>query len=117
MGEVGIRQIKNQLNYCWNNPYPASINKTDGAYSGKEALKLINNEGYGFVFTDVKMPEMNGVELFREIKKVRPKIKVLLMTAYTSQEVIQEALAEGAIDCLAKPLDIEKLLNIISSAK
>jgi len=87
--------------------------QADGANSGKEALEMAINNDYQYVITDVKMSGMTGIELFREIKKVKPNLPVLLMTAYTSFDLIDDALEEGAVDCMTKPLDIDKLLSIL----
>jgi len=86
---------------------------TDTAHCGKEALEMATNNDYQYVITDVKMSGMTGIELFREIKKVKPNLPVLLMTAYTSFDLIDEALEEGAVDCMTKPLDIDKMLSLI----
>ena len=60
------------------------------------------------------MPEMDGVELYRAIKRIQPHIPVVLMTAYATDDRIDEGLQEGALACLTKPLDIEALLRFFS---
>ena len=84
------------------------------AHSGPEAMKNLAEVQFDCVLTDIKMPEMNGVELYKAIKEVQPDIPVVLMTAYTTDELIREGLEEGAIACLTKPLDIEALLSFFS---
>ena len=83
---------------------------TDGAYSGKEALKMIKGQEYDCVLSDIKMSEMNGVELMRAVKKMSPGIPFVLMTAYTDDELLFEGIREGALVTMVKPLQIETLI-------
>jgi len=61
------------------------------------------------------MPEMNGVELYRAIKARQPDLTVVLMTAYSTDRLVNEGLEEGAVAVLTKPLDINTLLSFFSS--
>jgi DNA-binding NtrC family response regulator len=63
---------------------------------------------------DIKMPSMNGVETYKRIKKIRPDAIVIMMTAYSVDELIQEAIKEGAYGVLYKPLDLEKVIKLIN---
>jgi len=65
------------------------------------------------VFMDIKMPPMNGVEVFKKIKKISPNTFVMMMTAYAVEDLVQEALEEGAKGIMYKPLDIDNLLSIV----
>ncbi len=56
---------------------------------------------------------MNGVEAFRAIRKQRPQQKVVMMTGYAVDEMIQAAIDEGAIACLRKPFDFDEIIKII----
>ena len=90
---------------------------TEVAFSGSEALGKVGKEKFDCVLTDVKMPEMNGVELYKAIKGIQPDIPVVLMTAYSADMLVKEGLEEGAIGTLAKPLDIEVLLAFFSKKR
>jgi DNA-binding NtrC family response regulator len=83
------------------------------ASSGIEALEVMRQSEITVVLSDVKMPDMNGVELFLEIKDSYPNIPVILMTAYAQDELIQQGMAEGVQTILTKPLDIEFLLTLL----
>ena len=87
------------------------------ARDGLEALARVKEKPYNIIFMDIKMPLMDGVETYKRIKKVRPKAVVVMMTAYAVEDLIQEALQEGAYDIIYKPLDIEKMLALIERAK
>jgi DNA-binding NtrC family response regulator len=87
----------------------------DSANSGPEALEKIQENHYDCILTDIKMPGMNGVELYREVQNIKPEIPVVFMTAYAADEIIAAGLDEGVIATLTKPLDINLLLQFFSS--
>jgi len=86
-------------------------------YSGPEALKKVAEAHFDSVLTDIKMPEMNGVALYKMIKQKKPDIPVVLMTAYSTDKLVKEGLEQGAIASLTKPLDINALLTFFSSLR
>ena len=69
------------------------------------------------LLTDVKMPEMDGLELFRETRSLYPKLITIFMTAYAADDLIQQGMAEGVKTVLTKPLDIKFLLSFFSAQK
>ncbi len=83
------------------------------ANSGDEALEKIKERSFDVVLMDVKMPVMDGLQTFKEIKKLKSSITVIMMTAYSMDDLVQDALKEGAYDVLRKPLDIERLIKMI----
>jgi len=85
--------------------------------SGIKAIKLVKKNNYEIIFMDIKMPVMNGVESYKEIKRIRPEAVVVMMTAYSVEELIQEALVEGAFGVLYKPLNIDHMLSMIQDIK
>jgi len=87
--------------------------QVDAAYGGREALEKIERANFDFVLLDLKLPDINGVETFRKIKKVKDELKVVIMTAYSLPHLIQEARKEGALAILTKPLNIDKLLSLL----
>jgi len=89
--------------------------QAEAAHSGPEALEKVAGERFDCVLTDIKMPEMNGVELYRAIKARQPDLTVVLMTAYSTDRLVNEGLEEGAVAVLTKPLDINTLLSFFSS--
>lgn len=86
----------------------------ESVYSGSGALEKVAEIHFDCVLTDIKMPEMNGVELCIAIKDLQPDIPVVLMTAYSTDELVRKGIEEGAIATLTKPLDIDALLRFIS---
>jgi DNA-binding NtrC family response regulator len=87
------------------------------ANDGLEAIeKAKENIGIDVVFMDIKMPLMNGVETYKQLKKIRPDTVVIMMTAYAVEDLIQEALEEGAFGILYKPLEFNDVLMLIEKA-
>jgi CheY-like chemotaxis protein len=87
------------------------------ACSGSEALKILGKQPVDILLTDVKMPDMNGVALYREARKTHPNLITFLMTAYAADEIIQQGMAEGIKTVLTKPLDIDFVLSLFSAIK
>jgi len=87
------------------------------ALSGEKAIGRVQEEPFDVVLMDVKMPGMDGVEAFKQIKRIRPEAAVIMMTGYTVPELIQEALQEGAYGVVYKPLDVEKVLTLIQDIR
>jgi CheY-like chemotaxis protein len=83
------------------------------ASSGRQAIQLLAAGEYSCIISDIRMPEMNGLELYRAVRARYPWVRVLLMTAYVEDELIDEGLAEGVIAVLSKPLDIPLLLSLV----
>jgi len=87
------------------------------AQNGLEAIEKIEKDVFDLVLTDLKMPEMNGLELLKTIKGIRPEVMVILMTAYGSIETAVEAMKIGANDYITKPIDLNELLIHISKVQ
>jgi len=81
--------------------------------TGFEAIDLIKEKPYDIIFMDIKMPVMDGVETFKKIKKIRSDAVVMMMTAYSVDDLVQEVMQEGAYGIIYKPLDINKVVGII----
>ena len=81
------------------------------AKDGLEAIKRVKERSFDMIFMDIKMPLMDGVETYRRIKEIRPEAVVMMMTAYSVEDLVQEALREGAYGIIYKPLNIEKVVS------
>jgi two-component system NtrC family response regulator len=80
------------------------------AAGGAEALARVRETQVDLVLSDFKMPGMSGVDLLQGVKAVNPEIPFILMTAYGTVETAVQAMKDGAVDYLTKPLDLEELL-------
>jgi len=90
--------------------------KSGQALTGEEALKMLESEAYSLVISDVRMPEMDGFELLEEIKARYPKTKMIMMTGYTDDYDISDALILGAEDYITKPFDEAKIMLAVKNA-
>ena len=86
------------------------------APNGLEALKRLAEGEYAVVLTDLRMKEMQGIELLGEIKRTFPDTNVILMTAFGSVETAVEAMKQGAYDYLIKPVKTEELIRVTERA-
>ncbi len=84
------------------------------AFTGEEAVDAVMGERPDCVLMDIKMPGMNGVEALKKIVEQAPWLPVVLMSAYTTEEQVEEAKREGACSVLSKPIDIQNLLLFLS---
>ena len=86
----------------------------DTVQSGAEALKLIQSHHYDFLFTDLKMPEMDGVEVTKAVKHMRPDIDVVIITGYASVDTAVETMKYGAMDYVQKPFTEDELIEFVN---
>jgi DNA-binding NtrC family response regulator len=87
-----------------------------GAESGERALLLVDTERFDVVLSDVRMPGMNGVDLFRAIVKRRPGMPVVLMTAFALEDLVQDAVREGVFTVLSKPSNVDAVTKTLRQA-
>ncbi len=85
----------------------------DTVQSGGEALNLIKSHHYDFCFTDLKMPEMDGVEVTKAVKQLRPDIDVVIITGYATVQTAVECMQFGAMDYVEKPFTEDELLEFV----
>jgi two-component system, NtrC family, response regulator len=86
------------------------------ANSGSEALDIIENSDVDLVLTDMKMPQMDGIELLARIKAKNPELPVMMMTAYGTVEKAVEAMQKGAYNYILKPFDNEQMILYVNKA-
>ena len=88
----------------------------DTVEKGREALGLILKNDYDFVFTDLKMPEMDGLEVTKAVKHLRPDIDVIVITGYASIETAVETMKYGAMDYVQKPFTEDELIAFFNKS-
>ncbi len=86
------------------------------AYSGLSALEEIKKIDFDLVLLDVLMPEMDGIETLKEIKKIKPETEVIMLTGHASVEVGIEGMKSGAFNYIMKPFDPDELVKEINLA-
>jgi two-component system response regulator HydG len=100
----------------------ADILELDGhqvklAFDGETAIEKFREQNFDITFMDVKLPGMNGVESFFEIRKINPQARVVMMTGYSVEQLLSQAIENGALGVLRKPLEISKLLALLEKVK
>jgi two-component system, NtrC family, response regulator PilR len=83
------------------------------AVNGRDALEALKKEPADLIISDVRMPDMDGIEMLRAVRETLPDVGVVLMTAFASVETAREAFKLGADDFIQKPFDVEELKLIV----
>ncbi len=89
--------------------FPAPEYELHGAAGGLEALERIAADGFDMLILDLVMPDMDGLEVLRRVREIRPDILVFVVTGYPSEETTKEAVARGCVDYVHKPFDAEEI--------
>jgi two-component system response regulator HydG len=87
------------------------------AFSGEEAIEKFGQRDFDITFMDVKLPGMDGVESFIEIHKLKPSARVVMMTGYSVEQLLERAVEQGAWGVLHKPIDVYRVLEMLEEVK
>ena len=90
--------------------------QTHSAASGEAALQLLLEEKFAMMISDVRMPGMSGLEMLRRVRQKHPDLPVLLVTAFADIRSAVTAMRDGAVNYLAKPIDLDELINSVRKA-
>ncbi len=90
--------------------------QVDTALDGFAALELARKKHYDIALLDLKMPGMDGLTLYRELRKLTASTVAIVVTAYASKATAEEALAAGAWQVVPKPVDLPRLLGLVGEA-
>ena len=86
------------------------------ADDGSTAIREVNNRPFDLILMDIRMPGISGIEALDQIRLLRPEVPILMMTAYFSNEIANQAKEKGAFGCLGKPFDFDELRQTIERA-
>jgi len=84
--------------------------------TGEEALERIKNKEFGVIVLDLKLPGIDGLQVFEQVKELKPETKGVIITAYPSKETQEKAKRLGLLDYLAKPFKVDDLEKLITEA-
>jgi DNA-binding NtrC family response regulator len=87
--------------------------RADVARDGFVALSKLDQTGFDLVITDIRMPGMSGIEVLKAVHERWPRLPVIVMTAYSADAILEEAYTMGALDVLAKPVDIDHVIGLV----
>ncbi|WP_224036670.1 sigma-54-dependent transcriptional regulator [Clostridium gelidum] len=90
--------------------------EVDTVKNGKEALCMAQENYYDVAIFDIRMPEMDGLQAFYEIHKIKPNLPIILMTAFGSSETAVDAMKHGAYDYILKPFNLDEVKIIVNRA-
>ncbi len=90
--------------------------QAEGASSGIKALDVLKEKQFDVMVLDVKMPEMDGIETLRHVKKMTPDVEVIMLTGHASVEFGLKGMQLGAFDYIMKPAPINELMDTIGQA-
>ncbi len=90
--------------------------EADGVFTGADAVRRVAEKDFDVVILDVKMPRMDGLEVMKKIREIRPHLKVILLTGRGSEKESEIGLEQGAFAYLVKPIDIEDLIGKMKEA-
>ncbi len=86
------------------------------SFSGREALTFLRKNNVDIVISDIRMPDISGVDLLRQAKQLAPETVFIMITAFASTDTAIEALQHGAYDYLTKPFEMKELRSIVQRA-
>lgn len=86
------------------------------AYSGTEAIQALRKQDFDVAVLDLKLEDMDGIEILRIFKKLIPAMPVIMLTGHGSEQAAREGMACGAFDYLTKPSDLDDLVEKIHQA-
>jgi two-component system response regulator HydG len=87
--------------------------QVDLAFNGESAIQKYQENEFDITFMDVKLPGMNGVESFFQIRKINPHARVVMMTAFSVEQLLNQAIEKGALGVLRKPFGIPRLMSLL----
>ncbi len=90
--------------------------KVTTASSGAEAIRALRNWDFDVAVVDLKMEDMDGIEVLKVFKRMEPSVKVIMLTGHGSERAARDGIEHGAFDYLIKPIDIESLIVRIRAA-
>ncbi|HOM71600.1 MAG TPA: response regulator [Armatimonadota bacterium] len=81
--------------------------------SGKAAIEAVKEQKIFAAFIDIRMPGIDGVQTLKEIKSIQPEMQVVMITGYTRNEAVEEALRLGCFVCMMKPFKLRDILGVL----
>lgn len=115
---VKVLIVDDERDMCWvlSRVFEDAGYKVITAVDGKETLTKVEKEEPELVILDVKLPDMGGMEVLSTIKKVKPEIGVIMISAYGTEEIRKKAMRIGAYDFIDKPFSVERILRTVKEA-
>ena len=85
--------------------------------SGFRAMARVNEESFDLLFTDIMMPGLNGLQTIEEVLQIRPDLRIIVITGYATENILNDALAKGAEACMKKPFGVMEIRQAVERVK
>jgi len=85
--------------------------------SGFRAMTRVNEEPFDLLFTDIMMPGLNGLQTIEEVLQLQPDIRIIVITGYATEDILNDALAKGAEACMKKPFGVMEIRQAVERVK
>lgn len=86
------------------------------ASTGQQAIQLLRRHDFDVAVVDLKMTDMDGIEVLKVFKKMDPELAIVILTGHGSEQAAREGIEQGAFDYLTKPCDLQCLLDVVNAA-
>jgi two-component system response regulator HydG len=87
------------------------------AGDGPDAIETVRKDYFDVIFMDIRLPTLSGIDTYRRVKSLRPETPVVMMTAYAVEDLVQQALSEGAYGVLYKPVDLDRVTELVDEVR
>jgi two-component system response regulator HydG len=87
-----------------------------GVSSGPKALKILEEQEFDIVLTDIKMKKVDGIDILKRCKELYPDTEVIMITGYATVEAVVSTIKNRAFDCIAKPFDLDEIRKVAKEA-
>ena len=117
-GQIKILVVDDLEDFAWiiSQALSAEHYKILMATTGKDALNKVKKDNPQIMVLDMRLPDMEGIEILKSAKRIKPRISVIILTAYATKKLRREAQAAGVFDFISKPVKVDKLVTIIEKA-
>ena len=110
LGKLLVIDDEEYIGWVIKKAFEVTEEKVSLCFDGKSGLLEIQKENYDLVFLDLRLPDIDGMDLLLELKKLQPNLAVIIITAHGSIDTAIECMKRGAFDYITKPFDIDELL-------
>jgi DNA-binding NtrC family response regulator len=110
MGKILVIDDEEYIGWIIKKTFEATDNEVHLAYNGKQGLEEFNKQSFDIVFLDLRLPDMDGMEILEDLKKLKPSTAVVIVTAHGSIDTAIESMKKGAFDYITKPFDVDELI-------
>jgi DNA-binding NtrC family response regulator len=110
VGKILVIDDEEYIGWVIEKAFETTDNEVSKALTGYEGIKLFKSQTFEVVFLDLRLPDMDGMDILVELKRLRPEIAVIVITAHGSIDTAIESMKKGAFDYLTKPFDVDELI-------